>query len=131
MKNTILPTLLFALVMMSLACNKENRKIKSGTCTGTFTTTYGSDSESGQTTLELKKGEYFCSGNPNRIPAGGSGTYTANENTIIFKDVNAWTADFDRNLILEGSYAYVFDGDRLVMSMQKNGSTYTYDLQKQ
>ena len=109
-----------------------------GVYTGTFTLRYCSDVPewwywnytSGETTLELKNGKFTCTGNPNRIPAGGSGNYSINNNKIIFEDVNYWTANFDWNLILNGEYDYTFDGNNLKFS-KVLCSHYEYDIKKQ
>jgi len=113
-------------------CFKDRCEIKDGTYQGTFTVIYLSETLSGKTTLELKKGRFSCSRNPNRIPAGGSGTFTTENNTITFNDESAWTADFDWNLILHGKYHYTCNGKKLTITANKNQvGNYTYDLVKQ
>ena len=47
--------------------------VEDGIYSGTFTVRYSNFSQSGTTTLELKDGKFTCTGNSNRIPAGGSG----------------------------------------------------------
>ena len=107
-------------------------KIKDGTYKGTFTVTYSSGTQNAQTTLVLKNGKFSCSGNTNRIPAGGSGTFSFDNKKITFNDENSWTAEFDWNLILRGNYDYTFDGKNLIISADKNGvGNYKYDLEKQ
>ena len=122
---------LFSVAALFSACKKDVNIID-GTYKGTFTVTYSSGVQIGQTTLELKNGRFSCAGNANRIPAGGSGSYSSDKNTITFQDENFWTADFDWNLILNGTYDYSFDGKRLKFSADKNGvGNYTYDLERQ
>ena len=82
--------------------------------------TYRNDRKSGKTTLVFENGRYTCSGNPDRIPAGGSGTYSIDNGKITFVDENFWTADFDWNLILGGQYDYQFDGKNLKIYADKN-----------
>ena len=104
-----------------------------GTYSGTFTVNYsdGTGKSTGATTLELKNGRYTCTGNHNRVPAGGSGTYSISNGKIIFEDENIWTCDFDWNMILKGEYYYTFDGKKLKFSENKNGvGYYEYDLVK-
>jgi hypothetical protein len=73
-----------------------------------------------------------CTPNANRIPAGGSGTYTFSNNKITFNEQNFYTADFDWNLILSGTYNYSFNGKTLKISANKNGvGDYEYVLEKQ
>jgi hypothetical protein len=132
MKNKILIPIILSIVTLILGCKKDNLNIKDGTYKGTFTVTYSSGTQTGQTTLELKKGKFTCSGNSNRIPAGGSGTFSSDKGKITFNDENAWTADFDWNLILSGNYDYTFDGKKLIFSADKNNvGNYNYDLEKQ
>jgi len=104
--------------------------IKDGAYIGTFTVTYASEKKSGTTTVVLKNGRFTCSGNPDKIPAGGSGDFTTKNDTIIFIDENFWTADFDWNLILNGKYLYKYDGKKLKFSAYKNDVVfYEYDLE--
>lgn len=132
MKTKFLIATIFSIAILLSSCDKDDLNIKEGTYKGTFTVTYSSETQSGQTTLELKNGKFSCSGNSNRIPAGGSGTFSSGNNKITFNDENVWTADFDWNLILSGNYDYTFDGKKLKISADKNGvGNYKYDLEKQ
>ena len=91
--------------------------------------TYGSEIQTGETTVELKNGRFSCLGNPDMIPAGGTGTCSSDNNKITFTDENFWTADFDWNLELDGTYDYTFDGKNLKFSADKNDvGNYSYDL---
>jgi len=132
MKTKILFLTIFSFVLLILACKKDNINIIDGTYKGTFTLTSGSGVQTGQTTLELKNGKFVCSGNSNRIPAGGSGTFSSDNSQITFQDENTWTAEFDWNLILNGKYDYSFDGKKLILSANKtNSGNYKYILEKQ
>ncbi len=122
----------FLISIFLLSCKKGKGEIKEGVYKGTFTVTYSSGKQTGQTTLELKNGKYTCNGNSNGIPAGGSGTYSFNKNKITFIDENFWTADFDWNLVLSDQYSYKFDGKRLKIYADKNNvGNYYYDLEMQ
>jgi hypothetical protein len=132
MKTTKSVARLFCLVLLLSGCFKDRSEIKDGTYKGTFTVMYTSDTLSGKTTLELRQGRFSCTRNPNRIPAGGSGTFTTDNNTITFNDESGWTADFDWNLILHGKYEYTYNGKKLIITANKNQvGNYTYDLVKQ
>lgn len=132
MKSKVLIATFFTIATLFSGCNKEDLNIKDGTFKGTFTVTYSSGTQSGQTTLELKNGRYTCAGNSNRIPAGGSGVFSIDNNKITFDEEHVWTADFDWNLILDGIYDYSFDGKKLIISANKNSvGNYKYDLEKQ
>ncbi len=130
--RTIFLTLTFFSIVFLSGCDKDDINLIEGIYKGTFTVTYNSGTQTGQTTLELMNGKFSCSGNSNRIPAGGSGTYTFDNGKITFSDENFWTADFDWNLILNGQYDYTFDGKKLKISADKIGvGHYKFDLKKQ
>src|SRR5699024_9165897 len=84
-------------------------------------------------TLKFIEGDqYQSSANPDRIPAGGNGTYKKKGSTINFTDVNIWTADFDWNLILNGEYEFQQKGDQLILSAHKNEvGLYKYELTRE
>ena len=122
------------LSLLLLGCDKNgeiSKPITDGTYSGTFTVTYGSEKNTGVTTVKFENGKYTCTGNPNRIPAGGSGTYSINGNKITFRDENIWTAEFNWRLILNGEYDFTFDGKKLKFSTGTDGNHYEYNLKKQ
>lgn len=122
----------FFLIVFLFGCEKEDLDIEEGVYKGKFTVIYSSGPQTGETTLELKDGRFSCSGNSDKIPAGGSGTYSFNDGKITFNDENYWTADFDWNLISHGRYSYTLDGKRLKISAEKKGfGQYIYDLEKE
>lgn len=136
--NKIFKIGVIGLISLLLSCDKNegiSKSIEDGVYSGTFTVStvsYSSFKQSGATTITLKKGKYACAGNSNRVPAGGSGNFSINENKITFTDENFWYADFDWNLILNGTYDYTFDGKNLKISASKNEmGYYEYDLKKQ
>lgn len=116
-----------------MGCSKQNSDNvpTDGKFKGTFTVNYQNARKSGETTLVLDNGRYSCSGNPDRIPAGGSGTYSIDNGKITFVEENFWTADFDWNLILEGLYDYQFDGRNLIIYAENDVGHYEYRLVKQ
>ena len=132
MKPIQLIASVFSVAVLIAGCNKDELDIMDGTYKGTFTVTYDSGTQTGPTTLDLQDGKFSCQGNPNRIPAGGSGTFFSDKSKITFQDENVWTADFDLNLILSGQYSYTFDGRKLKIFADKNKvGYYEYDLEKQ
>jgi hypothetical protein len=132
MKTKLLIVTFFSVVTILSGCTKENLSIYDGTYKGTFTVTYSSGTYSGQTLLEIINSKFYCSGNTGRIPAGGSGTFSLDNNKVTFQDENFWTADFDWNLILNGTYNYTFDGKKLKISAAKNEvGSYKYELVRQ
>ncbi len=117
--------------LLFFGCKKDTVELIDGKYTGVFTVTYSSGIKQNPVTLEFKNGRYVCSGNPDRIPAGGSGTYSVNSGKITFSEENFWTADFDWNLILNGQYNYSFDGKVLILSVGKNDvSRYEYKVER-
>lgn len=127
----------FILIALSITFitgfDEVERKIEEGTYTGKFKVVYPSGKScTGKTTIELSHSTYTCTGNEKRFPAGGSGTYSIdNESKITFQDENMWAADFDWNLILTGEYHYSFDGKKLKLSANKAGiGYYEYRLTK-
>ena len=112
-------------------------KIVEGKYSGTFTVKYfvdmptSWDAGSGKVTLELKKGKFSCTANPNRVPAGGSGSYSIRNGKIIFEEAHFWTADFDWGLILSGEYKYTVNGKKLKISKKFDHAHYEYDLKKE
>ena len=134
MKHKFLIFTVLSLPLFFMSCNKDNSDttISEGKYKGTFTVTYNSGKQSGRTTLVLENGKYSCTGNSDRIPAGGSGTYSLDNGKITFAEENMWTADFDWNLILEGQYDYQCNGRNLKIFADKNGvGHYEYNLVKQ
>lgn len=104
-----------------------------GVYQGTFTVEY-SDGQvlSNSVTVDIMANEYSSSSGSGRIPAGGSGTFEIRGDSIQFSDQNMWTADFDWNLILNGTYKYSSNGKELVLSADKNQvGTYRYQLRKE
>lgn len=132
MKSIYLKILILTFLVFGISCEKENQNIQAGNYTGTFKVVYIDGREmAGAVTLELNSPTFYCSGNKNRIPAGGSGTYSFEKNTVSFTDKNAWTADFDPGLILNMKYDYTFDGKKLKMrKFIGDYAYYEYDLTK-
>ncbi len=105
---------------------------ESGTYSGVFTVTYGEETHTGPVTLELSETTYKCSSNPDRIPAGGEGSYEVEDGIIRFSDGNFRTADFDWNLVLNGTYSFTYDGENLELTADRSGTgTYRYELKKE
>jgi hypothetical protein len=135
-----LPIILTSMLLL-FSCNKEAmephesepayQSISDGTYVGTFSVQYSLLTKTAPVTIVIDKGKYSCTGNSDRIPAGGSGAFSNDNKTITFVDVNFWTCEFDWNLILSGTYIYISDGNKLLISITRNNFiTYTYTLEK-
>ncbi len=123
MKNNTLCILLL-MTSILLSCGKERElKLLSGGYSGYYyynkgDTQYATKSVS-PVNLDLQaSGQYYSTGNPDRIPAGGEGNFTINrKNTSIeFEEKNTWTSDFDPQLILNGRFDYEVKGDSLILT---------------
>ena len=115
-----------------------------GTYSGTYSKTNLSPHSSfgsGTISIELKNGNYACIGTPHS-KANISGTYSINDDKIIF-EINVWETndidengngvvyDFDIDLIPQGEHSYTFDGKKLVLSKVIEGfAHYEHNLDK-
>lgn len=99
---------------------RQTLPIANGTYEGTFTLITPNGSSTGNTSIVIDGNLFVATGNANRIPAGGSGTFSISRDyqSISFYDENFWTADFDWSLILSGKFIYSFDGEKLEFSRQ-------------
>jgi hypothetical protein len=102
------------------ACEKDDLKLQ-GTYSGTFIYTHPASSvappPSGPASITFSEHTYTSTGNPDKIPAGGSGTFEVTKSkSVIFKDQNVWTANFDWGLVLNGEYKYQVKGDSLYLA---------------
>lgn len=122
------------LMVFSNCDNKsENLAIQEGTYDGVFTVAYENQEPiSNEVTLSFSNGKYSSSAGPNRIPAGGEGTYSITKDSITFNDQNIWTADFDWGLILNGVYKLNVDGNsiELIKNQKSSDGFYKYELSK-
>jgi hypothetical protein len=129
MKNWVL-VLLFVFTNSMPSFSQGVKSIQPGEYKGKFKVVMHDKTERGITKVLFTPDRYSCEGNDQRLPAGGSGTYTIKGNKILFFDENMWTADFDWNLILNGEYDFDYDGKKLKLITIRNGRRYEYDLKK-
>jgi xanthosine utilization system XapX-like protein len=129
--NFLLVRTIYALlVVMLLASPAQSQPSLAGIYIGKFKVIYSQDKRvhQGNVILTLQADTYSCSANKNRIPAGGSGSYSIKNDKIVFEEENMWTADFDWNLILKGEYSITFTGKKLTLRAQRAGGVYEYQL---
>jgi hypothetical protein len=110
-------------ILIFCACQKENNaKDFNGTYTGSFRTIVDQKMISADFELELAPQKF-------EVKKGlklGNGTFKViDTKTINFEDKNIWTADFDWNLILNGSYTYEAKGDSLILTKNLENSQNT------
>ena len=119
---------LLSLILITVLCGCEKADLSNlhGSFSGTFVYMDPVSSKapppSGPVTISFSGNTYQSTGNPNRIPAGGSGTFKIlSKEEISFEDRNFWTADFNWNTILKGNYNYIIKGDSLFLTRSENG----------
>ncbi len=118
-----------------ISCNGSEQDfflVSDGEYNGTFTVEYNSGNTfSNPVTLMFSGRKYSSTSGSDRIPAGGSGTFQVTDGSVIFTDVNYWTAEFDWNLILTGEYAVSETDTEITLTKELDDfGTYTYRLIK-
>ncbi|MFD0940726.1 hypothetical protein [Pedobacter boryungensis] len=104
-----------------LGCEKDkNAKDFKGTYIGTFRTKEDGKMVMTATELTLLNGNF-------EVIKGlkpGSGSFKLEDKrTVTFSDKNVWTADFDWNLILNGTYTYQALADSLILTRVLSSAT--------
>jgi len=126
--------LLITLCFFIQGCDEKEIQSFSGTYSGKFI--YDNPARSASATVSdasvtFSEGSYKAEGNPDKIPAGGSGTFSVAGKKVKFSDENMWTAEFDWGLILNGSYDYKINKDSLILTRQtEEGIKYQYRLKR-
>lgn len=137
MNLNVTTILAVALLTLVISCSNDDDNNDSlpleGTFTGVFRVEYaGGETHSNPVTVTFNGDGYSSSAAQDRFPAGGSGKFELNASTVEFSDENIWTADFDWNLILNGTYNVTTIGDKVTLSARKNEvGLYEYELTKQ
>ncbi len=129
--NLILACLL---LLTALACKKSNqpRNTIIGNYEGTFKR-YNTDFNStAQVVLNFQTIGWNGTSDTLKYPAIGNGSSRLIDNEVIeFFNKQAWTADFDWTLILNGSYLLQRNDDSLVFTKSYgNGTVDVYKLKK-
>ncbi|MDJ0646387.1 MAG: hypothetical protein QNJ57_10435 [Flavobacteriaceae bacterium] len=132
-KNFLLA--LLGTIILFVGCNEDDNVPTldlNGSYNGTFTVEYNDGRVFSNPVVVEFNGENFSSSTGiDRFPAGGNGKFEIQGRSVKFVDENIWTADFDWNLILNGTYIYTSYGNDLVLSADKNGlGIYKYELKK-
>lgn len=136
LKNVCL-VILAAGILSTVACKKSSTiaAISDGIYSGRFI--YRSQNMAYQykeaTVIITFTGQnYTSTWHSDYFPAGGTGTYSTSDNArITFSDMGVHTANFDWNLILNGDYAYHYEGDSLVISKNITSlAGYEYRIKK-
>ncbi len=135
MKSKYFIITLLGLLTLFNSCTDSDSELApnlNGIYSGTFTVEYKDGKIfSNPVSVQFEGENFLSSTGTNRFPAGGNGKFEVRSSTIEFVDKNFWTADFDWNLILSGTYAYKINGSKLTLSAGKNDvGFYKYELNK-
>jgi hypothetical protein len=121
MKNYLLRIILVSPLVLLLACEgREEEVFINGSLSGTYTGTFLRTSpliryQPSEVTITFEGNRFSGSSSIPKYPAICRGTYSISQSTITFADECFWTADFDWNLILSGSFSITLSGDELVL----------------
>lgn len=129
MKTTLLAsTLAIAAAISFSSCKKTASRLPDGVYSGTLTIDHSypvfRDVE-----LNLSGDRYRCTSRGAMFHGGGEGTYSVKDGHMIFSDENAWTADFEWEMILDGVYDYTLSGNKLTITADK-AHHYEYRLER-
>lgn len=129
MKNQI-ALLLGSIIMLGCDYQEPKLPIPPGEYSGIFYLQEANGSlQSNPVIVTFSGDNYVGSVGSDRIPAGGSGNYLISNDSITFSDINIWTADFDWNLILNGSYSFQKTNSKIILLKGTKGSNiYRYEL---
>ncbi len=126
---------LFAILLAFSACQDAgiSPDLISGTYSGVFQLSDVSTgmTNSGEVELNLSAESFTCSENPNRLPAGGAGSFRQKDDVIEFEDQHVWPPHFDMHLVLTGTFSYQLDGASLHLWKETGNTRYEYLLEKQ
>ena len=127
-------TFLITAILFLISCKKDNsinQIITDGTYKGTFQREIvWSSSAPANITLVFSANQWSGSGDRAKYPALCHGTYTINNDTIIFGNECAWTAEFDWSLILSGKYALKQSGNTIEFTRDYRSSTSDTSIDK-
>jgi hypothetical protein len=85
----------------------------------------------GKVSAVFKGNDYTCATNMTTAYASGAGKFFVKKDVMTFTDTLMHPANFDWNLILNGSYTYDIAGDNITLVKKLGTATYTYHLKKQ
>lgn len=126
----------FLAIILFSSCDKDDEVARlSGQYTGTFIS-WNNDPAvdsyilTGNTSITFSGQEYTSTGNPDRVPAGGSGIFEVNDDVAKFSDKNVWPANFDWQLILNGEYELKIKSDSLFLTKHIGYNHYQYKLKR-
>lgn len=110
MKNLIYLSVLASLLF---ACKKDDTKDFNGNYSGTFRTLVNGKLVMSDFDVSLQSKQFKVTKGDKK----GSGSYQSSKvNELSFTDQNMWTADFNWNVLLNGSYTTEIKGDSLILT---------------
>ena len=137
MKSYNLVVLLFFAVMVSNSSKDKTNLVTEQKLQGNYTgRVVGDGIETttiiGNVSVQISGGNYQSTFTSSSFPTGSSkGSFTIDNNQVIFVDSLAHTANFDWGVLLNGTYAAQFKGDSLILIKGDKLHSYAYKLKKQ
>ncbi|QQL51155.1 hypothetical protein [Mucilaginibacter ginkgonis] len=132
---------LFMLIAGFVACKKEDVKVNASITDGTYTGTFLYSNRNpavnyvpltGNVTLIMKNRAYTCTSPSTSFGAAARGRFDIPGQQIVFTDSLVHTANFDGNIVLNGTYDAVVKDDSLFLTKTVNTyAVYSYKLKKQ
>jgi hypothetical protein len=110
----LLFTLLIAIAVITSCENSQNEQIPDGVYTGTFQRQLAfGGGDTANIVLTFSSNTWTGQSDIPKYPALCQGTYTIDNQQIMFTNDCIWTAEFDGTLILGGEYTLSLNGNRL------------------
>ncbi len=129
--------ILYAALATTVICSGCSKRIyQSDSLSGAYDGRFefesaAAESLGGPVTIKFAGADYNSTSNPDYLPAGGQGKFQINGNQASFTDSLMRTANFDGNLVLNGTYSVSTKADSLVLRKVLETGTYTYTVKKQ
>jgi hypothetical protein len=114
---------LFGLLIAMVGCNNDDEIIQANV-NGDYVGIFERNGNTSNVELTFNTGTFNGQSEIQKFPALCSGTYVISENTIVFANDCAWTAEFDWSLILSGEWTFNLNNNVLTMT-KSNGDKYT------
>ena len=136
MKAHSLIILLFVAVMVSHCSKDKTTPVTPQKLQGNYTgraVSNGIETTAiiGNVSVQISGSNYQSAFTGTSFPSGSSrGSFTINNDDVIFVDSLAHTANFNWGFLLSGTYSTQFKGDSLILIKGDKNYSYTYRLKK-
>ena len=85
----------------------------------------------GPVNLTLHETGFNCEGNPNLVPAGGTGNYVIKDGKLVFNELGIWKGNINKLMVLTGSFEYEYNGAVLTLTRRDGDIELIYELEKE